>query len=113
MEDDLIDEARRKAHSTTSQAIEVGRKMNAKFIMLNHFSQRYSKVPLFSDDFTSNVGVSFDNMRVRPRDLPLLPLFPNPLRAMFADHYEEMEGKRTKRQVRKQLEMEEKKLKQR
>lgn len=39
-------------------------KMNADFIMLNHFSQRYAKIPLFSPDFTERVGISFDHMRV-------------------------------------------------
>lgn len=38
--------------------------MNADFIMLNHFSQRYAKIPLFSEDFTDRVGISFDHMRV-------------------------------------------------
>lgn len=50
--------------STTSQAIGVGVKMNAAFIVLNHFSQRYAKIPLFSEDFTERVGISFDHMRV-------------------------------------------------
>jgi len=51
--------------STTSQAIDVGLRMKARFIILTHFSQRYAKVPLFTDDFSSNVGIAFDNMRVR------------------------------------------------
>lgn len=50
----------------------MGVKMNAGFIVLNHFSQRYAKIPLFSEDFTQRVGISFDHMRVglpsvRPR----------------------------------------------
>ncbi|XP_051888754.1 zinc phosphodiesterase ELAC protein 2 [Pristis pectinata] len=47
LEDGLEEEAVEKTHSTTSQAIDVGMKMNAEFIMLNHFSQRYAKIPLF------------------------------------------------------------------
>lgn len=39
-------------------------KMNAEFIMLNHFSQRYAKIPLFSEDFSDKVGIAFDHMRV-------------------------------------------------
>lgn len=50
--------------STTSQAIEIGMKMNAEFIMLNHFSQRYAKIPLFNEDFSEKVGIAFDHMRV-------------------------------------------------
>ena len=50
--------------STSEQAIEVGRKMKAKFVMLTHFSQRYDKVPIFSKSFSDDVGVAFDNMIV-------------------------------------------------
>lgn len=50
--------------STTSQAIGVGVRMNAGFTMLNHFSQRYAKVPLFSPDFNEKVGIAFDHMKV-------------------------------------------------
>ncbi|XP_008292054.1 zinc phosphodiesterase ELAC protein 2 isoform X2 [Stegastes partitus] len=64
LEDELAEEAVEKRHSTTSQAIGIGMKMNADFIMLNHFSQRYAKIPLFSEDFTDRVGISFDHMRV-------------------------------------------------
>ena len=41
----LSAEASKRNHSTTSQAIEIGRRMNAKFILLTHFSQRSAKVP--------------------------------------------------------------------
>lgn len=51
-------------YSTTSQAINVGMRMNAEFIMLNHFSQRYAKIPLFSPDFNEKVGIAFDHMKV-------------------------------------------------
>lgn len=44
--------------------------------MLNHFSQRYAKIPLFSSDFTQRVGVAFDHMRVRTPSTPV-PLFPS------------------------------------
>ena len=50
--------------STTSQAIEVGVQMKAKFILLTHFSQRYAKIPIFSANFNDRIGIAFDNMRV-------------------------------------------------
>ncbi|KOB75168.1 Ribonuclease Z-like protein [Operophtera brumata] len=40
MEDELAQEARTKMHSTTSQAIDIGRQMNARYTLLTHFSQR-------------------------------------------------------------------------
>lgn len=37
-----------KRHSTSAEAIEIGKRMNARAILLTHFSQRYQKV-VFSD----------------------------------------------------------------
>uniref|UniRef100_A0A8C9TH68 Zinc phosphodiesterase ELAC protein 2 n=1 Tax=Scleropages formosus TaxID=113540 RepID=A0A8C9TH68_SCLFO len=64
LEDGMEEEAKQKRHSTISQAIDIGMKMNAKFIMLNHFSQRYPKIPLISADSGDRVGISFDHMKV-------------------------------------------------
>lgn len=54
-----------KRHSTTSEAIQVGQDMEAKFTLLTHFSQRYAKIPLYTDKFSDTVGIAFDNMQVR------------------------------------------------
>ena len=51
--------------STTTEAIESGMKMGAKFIILNHFSQRYPKIPVFSEQFTRCTGIAFDHMKVQ------------------------------------------------
>ncbi|XP_066248505.1 ribonuclease Z, mitochondrial [Euwallacea similis] len=100
MEDDLSNEAVVKMHSTTSQAIEIGRNMNAKHIVLTHFSQRYAKLPRFNENFGDNVSIAFDNMQVKLDELPLVPLFYPALKMMFAEHYEEMETKAIKRQLK-------------
>ncbi|KAI5930453.1 zinc phosphodiesterase ELAC protein 2 isoform X1 [Manis javanica] len=100
LEDGLEEEAVEKTHSTTSQAIGVGMQMNADFIMLNHFSQRYAKIPLFSPDFNEKVGIAFDHMKVRLADFPTVPKLTAPLKALFAGDIEEMEGRRGKRELR-------------
>uniref|UniRef100_A0A3P8YQK3 Zinc phosphodiesterase ELAC protein 2 n=1 Tax=Esox lucius TaxID=8010 RepID=A0A3P8YQK3_ESOLU len=102
LEDGLEDEAVEKRHSTTSQAIGIGMKMNAEFIMLNHFSQRYAKIPLFSEDFNDRVGISFDHMRVSIRfgDFKILPRLIPPLKSLFAEEIGEMEERREKRELR-------------
>lgn len=100
MEDDLAVECRKKMHSTTTQAIQVGQSMRAKFILLTHFSQRYARIPRFNNSFSSNVGIAFDNMQVRLSDLPKLPFMYPPLKLMFAEHYEEIEQKAVKRQLK-------------
>lgn len=64
MEDDLEEDAAHKAHSTTSQAITIGQAMKARYTILTHFSQRYAKVPLLNENFSDNVGIAFDNMKV-------------------------------------------------
>lgn len=103
MEDDLAEEAIIKTHSTTSQAIEVGKQMGAKFTLLTHFSQRYAKLPLISDKFHGSVGCAFDHMLVRPSDLPILPLLFPALKSLFAEHYEEMQEKTAKKLRQKAL----------
>ncbi|XP_025219413.1 zinc phosphodiesterase ELAC protein 2 isoform X2 [Theropithecus gelada] len=100
LEDGLEEEAVEKTHSTTSQAIRVGMRMNAEFIMLNHFSQRYAKVPLFSPDFNEKVGIAFDHMKVSFGDFPTVPKLIPPLKALFAGDIEEMEERREKRELR-------------
>nr|XP_023017824.1 ribonuclease Z, mitochondrial [Leptinotarsa decemlineata] len=100
MEDELSHEAVIKMHSTTSQAIDVGIKMNAKNIILTHFSQRYARLPRFNENFNNNVGVAFDNMQVSVDNVSLLPELQPALKLMFAEHCEELENKALKRQMR-------------
>ncbi|KAM5135950.1 zinc phosphodiesterase ELAC protein 2 isoform 2-T2 [Mantella aurantiaca] len=98
LEDGLEQDAVEKAHSTTSQAISVGRKMNAEYVMLNHFSQRYSKLPVIKDDFSRKVGISFDHMRIRWSDFNVLPKLMEPLKALFAEDLTELQEKKMKRE---------------
>ncbi|XP_027014740.2 zinc phosphodiesterase ELAC protein 2 isoform X2 [Tachysurus fulvidraco] len=100
LEDGMEEEAMEKRHSTTSQAIGIGMSMNTEFIMLNHFSQRYAKIPLFSSDFNQRVGVAFDHMRIRFGDFRILPRILAPLKALFAEEIEEMEERRERRELR-------------
>ncbi|KAM4843170.1 zinc phosphodiesterase ELAC protein 2 isoform 2-T2 [Thomomys bottae] len=100
LEDGLEEEAMEKTHSTTSQAIGVGMRMNAQFIMLNHFSQRYAKIPIFSPDFNEKVGIAFDHMKVCFGDFQTVPKLIPPLKALFADDIGEMEERKEKRELR-------------
>ncbi|KZM28104.1 oxidoreductase [Ascochyta rabiei] len=45
-DDELEGDARAKKHSTTSEALGIGASMNAKAVVLTHFSQRYQKIPV-------------------------------------------------------------------
>lgn len=70
-------DARKKRHSTIGEALAAGARMNAKFIILTHFSQRYPLLPSFEctqikrcgqrsseqrGDQTPNFCVAFDHM---------------------------------------------------
>lgn len=103
MEDELEEEAAMKRHSTTSQALNVGKRMGAKFILLTHFSQRYAKVPKLGDQKDEKkAGLAFDNMTVKFSDLNILPLIRPALSELFADEIADLEHKTYKRKMRKQ-----------
>jgi len=70
----MMSDAIIKKHSTITEAIQEGRNMGAKFTMLTHFSQRYSKMPPLSEiEGNQNVGIAFDNMVVSPDTMNLIP----------------------------------------
>lgn len=102
MEDELIDDALAKMHSTTSQAIEQGHKMNAKYTLLTHFSQRYAKIPRIEQHLVENVGIAFDNMEVVLSDLNYLNTLYPVLKKIFSEHWADMEQKSIKRANKKQ-----------
>lgn len=85
-EDDLAVLAGETMHCTMSQAADVAKRMNAKYAILTHFSQRYIKMPLVPDVFPPNISIAFDNMRVKMTDLPKLPLFIPTLNCLYARH---------------------------
>lgn len=90
LEDELKTEALAKKHSTTTEAIESGVKMEAKFIMLNHFSQRYPKIPVFSEQFTKYTGIAFDHMKIHSSNFSKIPQLLEPLQTVFAEEIDEM-----------------------
>ncbi|ETW09117.1 hypothetical protein, variant 1 [Aphanomyces invadans] len=61
-EDGMMGEAKKKDHSTTEEAIDVGIRANAKHILLTHFSQRYPKMPHLSADALERVMTALDLM---------------------------------------------------
>ncbi|XP_030369122.1 ribonuclease Z, mitochondrial [Scaptodrosophila lebanonensis] len=103
MEDDLQEEARVKAHSTVSQAIQQGRDMQAKHIILTHFSQRYAKCPrLPSPEAMHDVAIAFDNMQVTVPDLQNYHKLYPALLAMYAEYTEELEQRAAKRELKQE-----------
>ncbi|KAM7346841.1 ribonuclease Z [Cochliomyia hominivorax] len=110
MEDDLIEEAKIKTHSTITQAIQQGQLMKAQHTILTHFSQRYAKLPRLQltteeaknneNKLMENVAIAFDNMQVTLRDLEHFHLMYPAMRSLFAEHAEELEQKALKRELK-------------
>lgn len=85
-EDGLSEKACNKGHATTSEAIEVANAMNAKFLLMTHFSQRYPKIPVFdTSKGKCGAGIAFDLMRMRFSDFDTIPLLTTSLQLLFAD----------------------------
>ncbi|KAG6555660.1 hypothetical protein Mapa_002896 [Marchantia paleacea] len=63
-EDELIEQAKQKRHSTVSEALKAGMNMGAENIILTHFSQRYPEMVAMCSDQDQRVSVAFDGMVV-------------------------------------------------
>ena len=90
-ENGMEEDAVKKRHSTTREAIECGLAAGAYRTILTHFSQRYPKAPVFDDHYTERTAVAFDLMRVDMKSLPRLPSLLPAVRALFPDDREEEE----------------------
>ncbi|XP_054716550.1 zinc phosphodiesterase ELAC protein 2-like [Uloborus diversus] len=88
IEDGLINEASFKKHSTPSQVAEISEMMNAQYTIMTHFSKRYLAVPVIQESNHKHIACSFDFMKVRLCDLPILPLFLPVLRTLFQEQLE-------------------------
>lgn len=80
MSDEQEEMAEQKGHSTVGQACEIAKRMEAKKLILTHFSSRYPKLPVLgnnardgktrSDAVTSpEVFVAFDFLHIRLGDM--------------------------------------------
>lgn len=86
-EEDMAEEALRKKHSTTKDALEASVKSRSQYTILTHFSQRYPKVPVLteSSEVSSRVGIAFDLMSVNLADLDRVPLVVQPCMHLFEE----------------------------
>ncbi|KAL3467542.1 beta-lactamase-like protein [Aspergillus heterothallicus] len=64
--DDMLGSAIAKRHSTVSEAIDIGRKMRARSILLTHFSQRYQKMGVTT--VSQSQGIEQDPMGVSQQE---------------------------------------------
>lgn len=93
-----------KRHSTMWQAAEIGRRMNAKYIILTHFSSRYAKVPALPSylDRCGNIGVACDNLLVHLNQAGFLPKLLPVYRELFKNELFEMETKSHQQRLKRE-----------
>ena len=82
-DDNMQKEALEKRHSTTTEAIDVGKRMKAYRTVLTHFSQRYPKIPVLPEEQEDHVGIAFDFMRIPFPALNWIPTMLPALQAVF------------------------------
>ncbi len=94
-EDGMEAEAVLKRHSTVGEALNVARDMEARCIVLTHFSQRYPRIPPTSsyekDSFGSpslKVVFAFDHMRLTPGNLGLAARITPAVRLLYPEDTE-------------------------
>ncbi|KAF8419314.1 hypothetical protein EV426DRAFT_615810 [Tirmania nivea] len=92
-DDELRGEAVTKKHSTTSEAIKAGMDMDAKAIMLTHFSQRYPKLPVIAEEGHGKqkmkVALAFDMMKMKVGEFWRFEKFIPALRELYKDEADE------------------------
>lgn len=111
MNDDLIEEAKLKRHSTISEAINVGHNIGAQFTLLTHFSQRYAKIApinLIEDQSLSayiedHVGIAFDFMNVNLDQISQVTKLKPILEKLFVEEIQELQEIRTKRATKRKV----------
>lgn len=68
------------------QAVNVGKRMNAKHVILTHFSARYPKVPALPDYLDeNNISIAMDNLVVSMEDLHKLPKLNTAYKAVYEE----------------------------
>eukprot|EP01125_Pyxidicula_operculata_P016438 TRINITY_DN5659_c0_g1_i1.p1 TRINITY_DN5659_c0_g1~~TRINITY_DN5659_c0_g1_i1.p1 ORF type:complete len:871 (-),score=205.67 TRINITY_DN5659_c0_g1_i1:247-2859(-) len=101
-EDELQSEAVDKYHATTSEAIISSNKMNAKFLMLNHFSSRYPKIPCYDETQSPNVCAAFDLMSITFNHYPILPKLLPILRLLMVEENDDNDEDNNEKQKQQQ-----------
>jgi ribonuclease Z len=87
-EDGMEDDAVLKRHSTVGEAINVASKMNAKSLVLTHFSQRYPKIPPMKTNHETNpipIVFAFDFMRLTAGSIELAAKLTPALRMLYPE----------------------------
>lgn len=98
-EDGMEADAVLKRHSTVGEAIDVATKMNAKSLVLTHFSQRYPKISQMKRAKDSENGMpivfAFDFMRLTPNMVGLAAKLTPAMRLLYPEPDEGVDEEET------------------
>ena len=89
----MLDDAKNKRHTTFTEAISVAQDMNCRKALFTHFSQRYSKIPLYEEfqvDEAKNTAVVMDHTSVSMRTLNAISETYPALESLFGLEIDEM-----------------------
>lgn len=92
-EDGMEEEALLKKHCTVGEALSVATRMNAKAVLLTHFSQRYPKMPLLiksdaadeESQLVTPVVFCFDFMKLTPVSIPQAAKLTDAMRLLYPE----------------------------
>jgi len=80
------EDAKAKKHSTVPEAVDVGRRMGARAVVLTHFSQRYaSRIEALEPARMANVTVAHDLMKVSFPQLAWAPAVTDPMQLLWPE----------------------------
>lgn len=93
-ENELKEDAVLKRHSTVGEALEVAKKMDADFVVLTHFSQRYPRISNIdeSESGSKSVVFAFDFMVLKPDNLKLASMLTESLRMYYTYKFEDKDS---------------------
>lgn len=82
----MLDDCLSKKHSTFTEATECAQRVNAKFTILTHFSQRYPKFPPFEEfENEDTIGCAWDTMTVSPQTFRFIKPVYEAIKVRFSD----------------------------
>ncbi|CAD5214498.1 unnamed protein product [Bursaphelenchus okinawaensis] len=109
-EDAYARDAERKRHSTTGQAISIGKEMNAKHVILSHFSARYPRCMVLSDELieSGNTAMATDFMVADWNKLKVIDKLAPVYKLMFERELKDLELKECQKRLKIKEEQEKK-----
>eukprot|EP00949_MAST-11_sp_MAST-11-sp1_P003760 g3760.t1 len=91
-DDTMVQEAKKRKHSTLSGAVRVFREMNASSLLLTHFSQRYPRLSQENAGLPKRCALAFDLMSVRRADFAWIHTLNDVLKSLYDDELADRTG---------------------